>query len=118
MIQDMVLNLLGFMPLGFLLCATVIRSGKAFERRYWWIAFGLAFIFSLSLEIAQAWIPSRDSSLLDLMLNTLGAAAGGWLFSVFCVRGRASPDFFCPFDIAISILQKIAHSMSIIMHRF
>jgi VanZ family protein len=29
------------------------------------------------LETAQAWIPSRDSSILDLILNTLGGGMGG-----------------------------------------
>jgi VanZ family protein len=28
------------------------------------------------MEIVQAWYPARDSSLLDLGLNTLGTAVG------------------------------------------
>jgi hypothetical protein len=80
--QDMVINLLGFMPLGWMLCATLSRLGGFAGRRYLWLAVGLAFAFSLSLEIVQAWIPSRDSSLIDLIMNTLGAAAGSWIYSV------------------------------------
>lgn len=79
--QDMLINLLGFMPLGWMLCATFRRLGGFAGRHYRLLAVSLAFLFSLSLEITQAWIPSRDSSLIDLIMNTLGAAAGGWINS-------------------------------------
>jgi glycopeptide antibiotics resistance protein len=36
----------------------------------------LCFLLSLAIELAQAWIPSRSSQMLDLMLNTLGGATG------------------------------------------
>ncbi|MHC1745507.1 MAG: VanZ family protein [Syntrophobacteraceae bacterium] len=80
--RDIMLNFLGFMPLGWMLCVTLGRLGGFAGRRSSWLAVGLAFAFSLSLEIAQAWIPSRDSSLIDLIMNTLGAAAGCWIYSV------------------------------------
>jgi hypothetical protein len=74
--RDMAINLLGFMPLGFMLCVVFSRCRGFVRRHNWWVTVGLAFAFSLSLEIAQAWIPSRDSSLLDLILNTVGAGLG------------------------------------------
>lgn len=74
---DMVLNLAGFVPLGFMLVVLLGRRGSA--RLGWVAAVGAACLFSLAMELAQAWIPSRDSSMLDWGLNTLGAGLGGWL---------------------------------------
>jgi len=52
---------------------------------------GGAFL-SLGLELTQAWIPTRSSSLLDFALNTLGTALGAvaaaWLLSR-AMRGPA-----------------------------
>ena len=39
------------------------------------------FALSLTVEIVQAWYPARDSSLLDLALNTLGMAAGAMVIT-------------------------------------
>jgi VanZ family protein len=38
------------------------------------IAFG--FLLSVSMELLQVYVPGRDSSLLDVLTNTLGTAAG------------------------------------------
>ncbi len=77
--SDVVMNLIGFVPLGFMLIGLMDRMAKRGGRSAWVVAVGVAFLFSLFLEVAQAWIPSRDSSLLDLMLNTAGAGVGAWL---------------------------------------
>jgi len=45
------------------------------EKRHLLAALALCTLLSMSIEIAQAWIPNRTSSLSDWMLNTLG----GWL---------------------------------------
>jgi hypothetical protein len=82
LVQDGVLNLIGFIPLGFVLSAVLLRLEGAFRKYYWQVAVGLAFAFSLSLEVTQAWIPSRDSSSLDLILNTMGAGLGTLLTTV------------------------------------
>jgi VanZ family protein len=44
---------------------------------------------SLTLETAQAWIPSRDSSALDVVVNTLSTIAGIWIGAAI---GRLRPD--------------------------
>jgi len=38
------------------------------------------------MEIAQAFIPWRDGSMMDALMNVIGAAAGVWLFR----RGKRS----------------------------
>ena len=64
------------MPLGFFLSALRADFGGAAARRNFLLCVGLCCLLSLSIELAQAWIPSRSSQALDLTLNTLGAAAG------------------------------------------
>ncbi len=74
--KDMSLNFLGFIPLGFFLGALRSDFGRAGARRNLLLCIGLCFMLSLGIELAQAWIPSRSSQMLDLGLNTLGGASG------------------------------------------
>ena len=88
LISDVLVNFLGFIPFGFILFATLLRSSAAIEKKAFLITVAVCFLLSLSLEITQAWIPSRSSSMLDLVLNTLGGVAGTILCRFF--RHRAS----------------------------
>jgi VanZ family protein len=76
-ISDLTLNLLGFVPLGSLICLCLLKRNR---RRKWvcllW-AVGVGCAVSLTIELAQIWLPGRDSSLLDLAANTTGSAIGG-----------------------------------------
>lgn len=71
---DVVSNVLGYMPLGFLLALSALRSGRGR------LAFGFALLaatlLSLTLETLQVYLPDRVPSNLDLVLNSLGAALG------------------------------------------
>jgi len=73
---DFIINLLGFIPLGFILCASFTESGGIFQKKAILFSAILCFLISLFIEIAQAWIPSRSSQGLDLILNTTGALIG------------------------------------------
>lgn len=66
---DVLANILLYMPLGFVM---------ALQRRWPFIvhATAAAFALSLSLETAQAFLPSRTSSFLDIGANTFGAGLG------------------------------------------
>jgi hypothetical protein len=74
-VGDMLLNLVGFTPLGFALAGLLGAGGRLSGRRVLWGAVAGCFVVSLSMEILQAWMITRNSSLLDLFLNT----AGGWV---------------------------------------
>ena len=66
------------MPFAFILCATLASVGGAFEKHGVLITVAFCFLVSLTLEILQTWMPSRSSSMPDLVFNTLG----GWMGAV------------------------------------
>ncbi|MDQ3059065.1 MAG: VanZ family protein [Pseudomonadota bacterium] len=71
---DVGANLLGYMPLGFLLALAALRS-----RRVSWavsVAVLSAGLLSLTMETLQTYLPSRVASNVDMGLNTLGAWLG------------------------------------------
>jgi VanZ family protein len=71
---DVVANIIGYVPLGFL----AVLAVYPWLRRSYAFAFGFACSVSLSfaLESLQIYLPTRTSSNLDLLANTLGGAAG------------------------------------------
>lgn len=74
---DVVANALGYVPLGFLLALSALRSGRAHY------AVGLAAlaagVLSLVMESLQGYLPARVPSSVDLALNLLGAWLGAVL---------------------------------------
>jgi VanZ family protein len=77
-IEDVLVNLAGFVPLGFLVGAVVTNNGNRSRRWGFVVTVLICFTVSLSIEIAQAWIPSRSSELTDLVLNVAGGGLGYW----------------------------------------
>ena len=78
--RDIGLNLFGFIPLGFLLVALLADGTQPNRLSTLATALAIGFALSASIELAQAWIPSRSSSLLDLLLNVAGTGVGGVAF--------------------------------------
>ena len=72
----MVLNLAGFIPLGFLFSFTLSGLRGVFKKKAVIITLLLCVMVSLIIETAQAWMSSRSSSQLDLMCNTAGSVIG------------------------------------------
>ena len=78
---DMIVNLIGFIPFGLALAFV----GKEAARSRWRMILritAVGFLLSLFIEITQAWLPSRDSSILDLLLNTAGTFLGAGLWAL------------------------------------
>ena len=76
----MVVNVIGFMPLGIVFYGLLQCFSGPFTRHSQLLAVALCLMLSLGIELAQTWIPTRYSTLLDLILNTFGAWLGivGW----------------------------------------
>ncbi len=72
---DVFQNLLLFIPFGFLIASCVPGGKRAIRPLVLACAAGLCL--SGGVEILQAWIPGRFSSLLDVFLNGWGALLGG-----------------------------------------
>jgi hypothetical protein len=75
-LDDVVLNVLGFVPVGILLRRRSLLAA---------VAVGLAI--SLTMELGQLFVPSRNPSVVDLAMNSAGAAAG-WLLGRGLARSR------------------------------
>lgn len=71
---DVLSNLIGYMPLGFLLALTALRTGRA--RVAVWIATVCASLLSLLMETLQFYLPARVPSNVDWLTNTAGAWIG------------------------------------------
>lgn len=71
---DVVANLVGYMPLGFFLVLSALRTGRSrYALRLGVLA---ASVLSLLMESLQVYLPNRVPSNLDLMLNVAGGALG------------------------------------------
>ena len=73
---DVVTNLVGYAPLGFLLVLGLLRSG--WRHVLWAVALAtlVGTLLSLCMEFLQIYLPRRVPSNLDLALNALGTLAG------------------------------------------
>lgn len=71
---DVAANLVGYVPLGFLLALGCSRSGWG---RWAWVMAGVGpAMLSLAMEVLQNFLPTRVPSNLDLLLNTAGGLFG------------------------------------------
>jgi VanZ family protein len=74
--SDVAINILGFIPFGLVFAIYLKTSRKWSSARAVMIVIASGFLISLSIELLQVLLPTRDSSLLDLINNTLGSAIG------------------------------------------
>ena len=89
--RDGLINLAGFVPLGFLMTRWLRSRGATRKRACGWSVWaGVAC--SLGIEIVQGWLPGRDSSVLDLGGNAIGACIGACLagMPIECAQGWAN----------------------------
>jgi VanZ family protein len=73
---DVLINIAGYAPLGFLGVLTALRTGHG-KFAVLLVTF-LVFLLSMVLEGLQSYLPSRVASNVDLSLNTLGGWLGGF----------------------------------------
>src|SRR5271165_2000471 len=80
--KDAVINVCGFIPVGCFFCAYL--SARGFDRPTL-IASSLGAVVSLFVELTQSHLPTRDSSMSDLLTNIAGSIIGASLY-----RGRVA----------------------------
>jgi VanZ family protein len=77
-VKDILINIFGLVPLGFFFCAYWTRMRPIPRALLVTTALGLAV--SLTIEILQSYLPTRDSGTTDLITNTLGTFLGAKLY--------------------------------------
>ena len=87
-IRDAIVNIIGFIPFGFCLYLHLRITRDFSATRALWCAVLIGASTSLAIEIGQGFLPTRDSSALDLINNVIGTLAGSALVTV--IRGRLS----------------------------
>ena len=82
--KDVLINIVGFVPLGFFFCAyfsLVRRLDRAVLA-----TIVLGAVVSFAIEVLQAFLPTRDSGMTDIITNTFGTGIGAMLYSCESVQ--------------------------------
>ncbi len=98
--KDVAINIAGFIPFGLLFFSYFSMAGKAKHPAAVTIALG--FLVSLTIEVGQAFLPSRNSGMTDLITNTLGTAIGVLLSRLDLVQSILAGVGMLPQNAAVS----------------
>ena len=74
--SDITVNILGFIPLGFFLAVYLLTVVRWKKGTIYVVTAMVGLCLSLAIEILQAYLPMRDSSLTDLGCNLAGTILG------------------------------------------
>jgi glycopeptide antibiotics resistance protein len=55
----------------------------------WWLILPLALLISVSIELAQHWIPDRSADIDDVIVNVAGALIGYLMYRILRALRRA-----------------------------
>jgi hypothetical protein len=91
-IADAAVNLFGFIPFGSLVALWIQswRGGHAAKNAT--LALVAGFALSLCIELLQTLLPGRDSSMADLVINTIGTGIGVFGALVVGWKNRLNPQ--------------------------
>ena len=85
-LQDVLLNIAAYVPLGFLLAAALMTRYS--HPRAVLIGVVLALLTSAIMEALQSFLPARVASNVDILANTLGGLIGALAAPVFALTHR------------------------------
>jgi VanZ family protein len=92
-IMDILLNVVGFIPLGFLFAGYLKHKGFR-SIAVVLLAIATGFCISLLIEVLQAFLPSRSSDMMDLIANTFGTMIGCLVLIVYLTKpARVAEEF-------------------------
>jgi hypothetical protein len=92
--KDVGINVAGFVPMGFFFCSYFSLVRRIEHPAL--VTIGVGFLVSLTIEVLQAFLPTRDSGMTDLITNTFGTALGAMLWA-----WSARRPWFAQGDISI-----------------
>ncbi len=81
-VQDITINVLGFIPFGFTFSALFRKTAPQRRPMSYIIPAILGMGISLAIELIQAYLPTRDSSLTDVVMNSAGTIIGVVIFQI------------------------------------
>ena len=87
--QDIITNILGFIPFGFFFSALLLKNTRLKRLPVYLIVAILGTAISFAIELTQAYLPTRDSSLTDVVMNVAGTMMGIITFQIL-YRSRPS----------------------------
>jgi glycopeptide antibiotics resistance protein len=74
-LKDVIVNILVFIPFGFLLHRTMRRRHRSSLKIVAFILI-IGVLFTFAIESLQYFVVTRNSSLIDVICNTIGVALG------------------------------------------
>ncbi len=80
---DVALNILGFVPFGAFTAAFGRRRLRWSRNRTMAATLAATLVLTLAIELTQVYLPGRDSSSVDVLMNFSGGMAGAWLWFRF-----------------------------------
>jgi len=75
-VQDTIVNLLGFIPLGFFFTAFLLKASEWKKKIIYIGVAATGFAISLTIELSQIYLLSRYSQLGDVICNSVGTVLG------------------------------------------
>jgi VanZ like family/Concanavalin A-like lectin/glucanases superfamily len=78
-LKNVVINIAGFVPLGFFVAAYLSLERHYTHPRIPVATVILGALVSLTIEVLQAYLPTRDSGMTDIITNTFGTGMGALL---------------------------------------
>jgi hypothetical protein len=98
--KDIAINIAGFVPLGVAFFP-YFSLGRGTKHPIV-LTIVLGFAVSLAIEVGQAFLPTRNSGMTDLITNTLGTALGVLLFRLDSVQRILTAAGIIPSDTTSS----------------
>ena len=81
---DKFLHILAYMPFGFLLARGICNArGSVSSGMLLGTVLLVSFLYGLSDEIHQSFVPGRNAGIIDIIADTVGSVAGGYIYLLF-----------------------------------
>jgi len=81
---DKFLHILVYVPFGFLLARGICNArGSVSRGMLLGTVLMVSFLYGLSDEIHQSFVPGRNAGIIDIIADTVGSVAGGYIYLLF-----------------------------------